>query len=114
MAATPQAGAPAPQTSPPLSPQSSPQSSPQTSAQTSTATPQKTANDAQRTAPSTLTNAASRTNRAQPYAREPGEFPGPDRRVSPPTVKIAPVPRPTSPLIGRAIELDRLLRGLDD
>jgi DNA-binding CsgD family transcriptional regulator len=38
----------------------------------------------------------------------------PDRRVSVPAVKIGPVPRPTTPLIGRAAELSLLLRSLDD
>jgi DNA-binding CsgD family transcriptional regulator len=38
----------------------------------------------------------------------------PDRRLSAPTVKIAPVPRPSSPIIGRAAELSLLQRSLDD
>jgi DNA-binding CsgD family transcriptional regulator len=38
----------------------------------------------------------------------------PDRRVSVPEVKIAPVPRPTNPLIGRIAELSLLQRGVDE
>ena len=37
----------------------------------------------------------------------------PDRPLSVPEVKISPVPRPTSPLIGRAAELSLLQRGVD-
>jgi DNA-binding CsgD family transcriptional regulator len=39
---------------------------------------------------------------------------GPDRLLSVPEVKIAPVPRPTTPLIGRSAELSTLQQRLDD
>jgi DNA-binding CsgD family transcriptional regulator len=49
-----------------------------------------------------------------PAAVPPEDSRQPDRRVSVPAVKIADVPRPTGPLIGRSVELGALQQRLDD
>ena len=60
------------------------------------------------TTPSTTPTTAHKTGAGA------DDFGVPDRRVSAPEVKIAPVPRPTTPMIGRASELSLLQRALDD